>query len=295
LTVIRPHVSGAVYGLSASLNRLLWYPETFGGSGWAHYTPTVWTDGVDSLSASGTIGWWWGQFKARIASRVSVPSPVEIDIDMFYGAKNDTGTAVVTVVATDPIVYSNLRLTMCVIQNGLPPGGQVVRSWEPLWSGLSFSIAEGDTFTHSEEFVIQSAWVEENCRFVAFVQDLSTLDVLQSAQSPVLLPTPAKVNDLTIDLVEDEIWLEWPAVSLDTGGNPLVVDGYNVYRDTVGFRDPGSDPFFFTTDTYFVDDSGVVGTLDRQYFYWVAAVAGSKESIASPGAGEFDRLVETGK
>jgi hypothetical protein len=294
LTVIRPHVGGTYYE-AGSLNRFLWYPATFGSSGWAHYTPTIWTDGVDSLSASGTITWWWNQMKSRIASRLSIPSPVEIGIDMFYGAKHDTGTAVVTVVATDPIVYSNLRLTMCVIQNGLPPGGQVVRSWEDFWGGVTFSIAEGDTFTHSEEFVIKTAWPDENCRFVAFVQDANTYDVLQSAQSPVLVPTPAKVSGLSIDLVEDEIWLEWPAVTLDTGGNPLTVDGYHVYRDTVAFHDPGSDPFFFTTDTWFVDDSGVVGTLDRQYFYWVAAVAGSKESIASPGAGEFDRLAETGK
>jgi hypothetical protein len=149
--------------------------------------------------------------------------------------------------------------------------------------------------THSEEFVIKSAWPDEDCRFVAFVQDANTYDVLQSAQSPVLVPTPDKVADLTINLVEDDIRLDWPAVTLDTWGHPLAVDGYHVYRDTVDVRDPGSDPFFTTADTYFIDDSGVVGTLDKQYFYWVTAVAGYKESVASPGAGEFDRQVDPGK
>jgi hypothetical protein len=151
LTVIRPHVGGT-YGENASLNRLFWYPPYDGG----YYTPTLWTDGHDSLSASSTIAWWRSQMTSRISSRLSVPSPVEIDIQIFYGAKHDTGTAVVTVEAKDVIVYSNLRLTMCVIQNGLPPGGQVVRSWEPFWGGVSFSIAEGDTFTHSE--VVSLNW-----------------------------------------------------------------------------------------------------------------------------------------
>jgi len=291
LTVIRPHTSGT-YGLTASLNRLLWYPAWVDS---VYYTPTFWIDGVDSLSYYWTIPTWWSQLKSRISARLSVPSPVEMDLQIFYGAKHDTGTAVVTVEARDPIVYSNLRLTMCVIQNGLSPGGQVVRSWEDFWGGVNFSIAEGDTFTHSEEFVIKSAWVEENCRFVAFVQDAGTYDVLQSIHSPVLVPTPDKVVDLSINLVEDDIHLDWPAVTKDTRGNPLIVDGYHVYRDTVGFRDPGSDPFFTTTGTSYIDDSGVVGSLDRQYFYWVTAVAGYKESVASPGAGEFDRQVQPGK
>lgn len=283
---------GGTYYLAASLNRLFWYPAWVDS---AYYTPTVWIDGVDSLSYSWTITTWWNQLKSRISSRLAVPSPVEIDLQVFYGAKTDTGSAHVTVIAKDPITYSGLRLTLAVIQNGLATGGQVVRSWEPFWGGQSFSIAEGDTFTYDEEFIIKGPWVEENCKVVAFVQDANTYDVLQSVQSPLLVPTPAKVADLTINLVEDDIRLDWPAVTLDTGGNPLTVDGYHIYRDTVGFRDPGSDPFYTTSNTYYIDDSGVVGTIDRQYFYWVTAVAGYKESIESPGAGEFDRQLATGK
>ena len=289
--MIRPHVGGTYYE-AASLNRLFWYPA-WGDT--AYFTPTFWTDGVDSLVASSTISWWWSEMKSRISSRLSVPSPVEIDVKIFDDAKHDTLNAVVTVVATDPITYGNLRLTMCVIQNGLPPGGQVVRSWEPFWGGVSFSIAEGDSFTHSEELVIKSVWPNENCRFVAFVQDANTYDVLQSVQSPVVIPTPEKVVSLDINLVENDLRLDWSAVTMDTWGNPLTVDGYHVYRDTVDFRDPGSDPFFTTTSTYYIDDSGAAGTLDRQYFYWVTAVAGYKESIESPGVGEFDRPVASGK
>ena len=290
--MIRPHVSGT-YSQGGSLSRLFWYPPWADSS---YYTPTFWVDGIDSLSYSWPISTWWSQLKGRISSRLTVPSPVVMDLQVFYGAKTDTGTAVVTVEAKDPIVYTKLRLTICVIQSGLYSGqtrNQVVRSWEPGWSGVGFTLAEGDTFTYSEDFVIKTAWVEENCKIVAFVQDGNTYDVLQSIQSPLLVPTPEQVTDLDINLVKSDLRLDWPAVTTDTWGNPLTVDGYHIYRDTVDFRDPGSDPFFTTTDTYYIDDSGVVGTLDRQYFYWVTAVAGYKESVASPGTGEFDRLLNT--
>jgi hypothetical protein len=292
--VVRAHVGGTYY-YEGSLSRLFWYPPWADGS---YYTPTFWIDGTDSLSYSWPISTWWSQLKGRIASRLSVPSPVVMDLQVFYGAKTDTGTAVVTVEAKDPIIYTNLRLIICVIQNGLFSGqtrNQVVRRWEPDWSGTGFTIAEGDTFTHSEDFIIKTAWVEENCKIVAFVQDANTYDVLQSVQSPLLVPTPEQVTDLDINLVESDLRLDWPAVTVDTWGNPLTVDGYHIYRDTVDVLDPGSGPFSTTVNAFYVDDSGAVGTLDRQYFYWVTAVAGYKESAASPCAGEFDRQLNPGK
>ena len=72
----------------------------------------------------------------------------------------------VEVVAVDPITYTNLYLTMCVTEDGLSEGGhayhQVVRKWLPNMSGTSFSIAQGDTFTHSREFLDQENWIVRN-------------------------------------------------------------------------------------------------------------------------------------
>jgi hypothetical protein len=264
-----------------------------------YYTPTFWVDGVDSLSTAASISWWWNELKGMISSRVSVPSPVEMNIQVDFGAKADTGMAHVEVVAVDPITFSNLYLTMCVIENDLYGAGQarhqVVRKWLPNMSGTSFSIAQGDTFTHSREFVIEDTWDASNCHVVAFVQDRTAYDVLQSIQSPVVIPTPAMVTNLTATLVEDDIRLDWSPVEKDTYNNPLMVDHYNVYRNTTGFFEPGSDPFTTTAGTYYLDDSGVVGDSGTHYFYWVTAVAGDKESEAPGGVGEFDRSLLTGK
>ena len=76
----------------------------------------------------------------------------------------------------------------------------------------------------------------------------------------------------------------------DEGGLPLTVDHYVVYRDTlVGFFGPGSDPFDTTADTFYTDDTGVVGDSGINYYYAVTAVLGAKESDFSGAVGEFDR------
>ena len=93
----------------------------------------------------------------------------------------------------------------------------------------------------------------------------------------------------------DDLLLSWSPVSEDTGGNPMAVDHYQVYRDTLAFREPGSDPFQTTADTFLVDDTGVVGDIGRHYFYWITAVSGTKESADSQGAGELDRYLYFGK
>jgi hypothetical protein len=280
--------------------RFYWYPETYlpRYPFWKHWTPTLWLDGVQDVMESDTIAHTWSVYRGEIEARLAIPSPVEMDIQVFYGAKSDTGTVHVEVVATDPISFTNLHLNLAIIESNLSYSGsnfnQVLRDYFPSTTGVSFSIAQGDTFTHSEDFVIQGAWDEEECDIVAFVQDRTTRDVLQSIKSPVI-SIPALVSELTSTRVEDNIRLNWAEVTMDTRGNPLTVDHYNIYRDTVGFFDPGSDPFASINDIFYLDNTGVVGNPATQYFYWITAVAGYKESGGSAGVGEFDRDLITGK
>jgi hypothetical protein len=111
----------------------------------------------------------------------------------------------------------------------------------------------------------------------------------------VISPAPAAVADLTVTLSDDDLVLSWTPVDQDTQGGPLTVDHYLVYRDTLAFREPGSDPFQTTADTFWVDDTGVVGDTGTHYFYWITAVSGTKESTDSPGGGEIDIPLFSGK
>jgi agmatine/peptidylarginine deiminase len=106
---------------------------------------------------------------------------------------------------------------------------------------------------------------------------------------------PVPVADLKIDLSGDDLALSWSPVTIDGYGNPITVDHYYIYRDTVGFFGPGSVPFDSTAATSYLDGSGVTGDIGTNYYYAVTAVSGTKESILSGICGEFDRAVENGE
>jgi hypothetical protein len=207
--------------------------------------------------------------------------------------KADTGTAHVEVVATDTITFTNLRVRVAVVEDGVSYGGktydQLLRDYRPSHLGVSISIAEGETVTVSQDFPIQTAWAVENCRIVAFVQDNSTREVLQAIQKPVLTPVPEGIDDLTIALAENDLLLQWSPVVVDTSGNPIEVDLYRIYRDTVHNFTPGS-PFDTTTEAFYLDTTGVVGDTGTHHYYAVTVVAGEKESGSSGQVGEFEIL-----
>jgi hypothetical protein len=104
---------------------------------------------------------------------------------------------------------------------------------------------------------------------------------------------PAPVADLTVILSANDLLLEWSPVTVDGLGNPIVVDQYQIYRDTVAYFEPGSEPFDSTVALFYTDDTGVTGDTETNYYYAVTAVAGGKESALSDLAGEFDREVIT--
>ena len=106
---------------------------------------------------------------------------------------------------------------------------------------------------------------------------------------------PVPVSNLTVTLSGEDLRLEWSAVTTDGFGGPIVVDRYHIYRDTIAYFEPGSEPFDSTVALFYMDGSGVVGDTGRNYYYAVTAVAGGKESELSNMVGEFDRGLITGE
>jgi hypothetical protein len=218
---------------------------------------------------------------------------VVIDLQIEF-SKADSGTAHVEVVATDTIPFTNLRVRLAVVEDGVSYGGkiysQLLRDYFPTHWGVPITIAEGDTLNVSKDFPIRAAWVAENCRIVAFVQDNDTRDVLQAIQKPVIAPVPGGIDDLTITLAADDLLLQWSPVVVDTNGNPIEVNLYHIYRDTVPFFSPGPASFDSTTEAFYLDDTGVVGDTLTHHYYAVTAVAGGKESGFSGQVGEYEIL-----
>jgi hypothetical protein len=297
--VIRGHVSGGLY-LSEAVDRHHYYPETLWPEGtYGYWAPTLWVDGRDERTgADGDVIRQWGVYKSMISARLSISTPLVMDLDLQYGDRGDTARAVVQVIAEDSVAFNDLHLRLAVIESGVNYKGsynQVLRDYFPDIDGIYFTIAQGDTFTHQQDFIWDEVWLPANGRVAAFVQDDENRDVLQAVQAPLLAPVPEQPDDLTITLSGDDVLLDWSPVSADTAGSPLMVDHYQVYRDTVTTFDPASDPVAVTTETFFLDDSGVVGDPDHGYSYRVTAVAGFKESSASAGVGTFGKEVVPGK
>ncbi|MFC1683275.1 Omp28-related outer membrane protein, partial [Candidatus Zixiibacteriota bacterium] len=281
-------------------SKFFWYPST--GDPPAHYTPTAWFDGVNDITGVWTsIPYTQSQYKAAVDVRRAVPSPLELSIDVEHDAKSDSGTIHVQVVATDTVPHTKLHIRIALVEDSLFQGGdkydQILRDYLPTYLGWMFStISEGDTVEHSEDFTMDPGWDQSKMRVVAYVQNgkgtpPGEYEILQALQVPMYEPTPAAVAGLTSALLESDIVLQWSPVDQDEGGLPLTVDHYVVYRDTLSFFGPGSDPFDTTVDTSYTDDTGVVGDSGTNYYYTVTAVKGTKVSDFSGAAGEFDRYV----
>jgi len=193
--LIRHHVGGQFYDLEDSL-RFVYYPETYApDGGWAHWIPTVWFDGVEERTGA------WrdveeGQsiYREIIQAHQDLPTPLEMDFQVEYGTKASTGAVHVRVVATSIVYYTDLYLRLAIIESevdyGVKTYSQVLRDYLPSPAGISFSIAQGDTFTHSQNFVIDSAWEPDNCHIVAFVQNDLDRVVVQAMQDTIKIPTP---------------------------------------------------------------------------------------------------------
>jgi agmatine deiminase len=106
---------------------------------------------------------------------------------------------------------------------------------------------------------------------------------------------PVPIADLTVTLSATDLRLQWSAVTIDGFGNPITVDQYYVYRDTLTYFEPGSEPFDSSAAVSYTDDTGVTGDAETHYYYCVTAVYVGKESAFSNVTGEFDRELITGE
>jgi hypothetical protein len=102
---------------------------------------------------------------------------------------------------------------------------------------------------------------------------------------------PTAITDLTATLASSAIRLSWSAITEDTGGDPLVVDHYTIYRnvDPEFSPDPG-DSVGSTTGTSYDDPTSALKDPGVNHYYVVKAVSSAAgKSADSNRVGEFDK------
>ena len=192
--MIRNHVGGT-FSNSEALEKFFYYPETYvPDHGSAHWTPTVWFNGLDEQTGAwSNVNYSRSVYTGKIQTMQFFPTPLAMDLQVDFGVKADTGMVCVEIVATDVVAFSDLHLRLAVIESDVISGvkiyNQILRDYLPDQNGISFSIAQGDTFTHCQEFVIQGAWDAAECDIVAFVQNDAERMVIQAVQAPVVIST----------------------------------------------------------------------------------------------------------
>ena len=192
--MIRNHVGGT-FSNSEALEKFFYYPETYvPDHGSAHWTPTVWFNGLDEQTGAwSNVNYSRSVYTGKIQTMQFFPTPLAMDLQVDFGVKADTGMVCVEIVATDVVAFSDLHLRLAVIESGVSYGtktyNQILRDFLPDQNGISFSIAQGDTFHHSEPFVIDSGWDATECDVVAFVQNDAERMVIQAVQAPVVIST----------------------------------------------------------------------------------------------------------
>ena len=205
MVVVRNHVGGQFYKQEAS-GRFFYYPETQSSSGqWAHWMPTVWFAGMDEITGAWTnVYTTWNAYNEKITNWLYVPTPLVIDIDVDYVPQTASGTVRVEVFAESVVGFDDLHLRIVLTESDISHSQkiyeQVVRDYLPDHSGVAFTIAAGETFVHSEEYVIDSSWDPTECDIVVYVQNDAERMVIQCAQAPVPAQTPVAGEIADADL-----------------------------------------------------------------------------------------------
>jgi hypothetical protein len=89
--------------------------------------------------------------------------------------------------------------------------------------------------------------------------------------------------------IGNHLRLTWAPVTQDLEGAPILVDHYNVYRNTVAHYAVSGASFLGSTDSSPYDDLNVVGNPSVNYFYRIVAISeGGQASPPSDPTGEFD-------
>ena len=219
------------------------------------------------------------------ATVVTGGSDPSITVSYPNGGETLSGSATILWTATDPDPGETAALDID-LEYSANGGG----SWTP--------IATGETNDGAFDWNVSGLGDGSNYLVRATATDptmRSDMDVSDAVFTIQNTGPPAAVADLTATLSRTVIHLAWSAVTEDTGGAPIVVDHYVIYRNVdPGFIASAFDSIASTGGTSYDDATPALKDTSENHFYVIKAVdAPGRKSSDSNKAGEFDRELIT--
>ncbi|MEO0107351.1 MAG: Omp28-related outer membrane protein [candidate division WOR-3 bacterium] len=156
--------------------------------------PTTWFDGSKRVVGGVHTGTLYACFLDTVKYRLTVSSPLIIDLTCSYDTVANTGTVNATIQNTTSSAISG-TLHFVVVENNIPYSWQgmteldfVMRDMLPDQNGEAVTIPANSNITRSRNFTISASWKEKDCKIVVFVQS-STREIYQGAEIGIV-PIP---------------------------------------------------------------------------------------------------------
>ncbi|MEO0162041.1 MAG: Omp28-related outer membrane protein [candidate division WOR-3 bacterium] len=156
--------------------------------------PTTIFDGVKRVVGGIHTGTLYACFLDTVKYRLTVASPLVIDLTCSYDTVANTGTVNATIQNTTSSAISG-TLHFVIVENNIPYNWQgmtkldfVMRDMLPDQNGEGVTIPANSSITRSRNFTIATSWKEKDCKIVVFVQS-STREIYQGAEIGIV-PIP---------------------------------------------------------------------------------------------------------
>jgi hypothetical protein len=148
--------------------------------------PNSYFDGITNVLGGSTNT--YAQFLAKYNQRIAVPSNFTIGLNGMNEGLDYT--VLLNMEMVEPYPGTNLVAHLALTQSHCSFGGSlynfVTRLFVPNASGTPVYFTSNPVQTAVLQFTMNSAWVLDDCEFVAFIQDNSTKEILQATKVSVL-------------------------------------------------------------------------------------------------------------
>ncbi len=201
------------------------------------------------LVQAGASGSMLNKYLTKYNNRMNVPSNILMSMDIVHGKDSLDYTATITLTKVGTLTATNMKLLFTVTQShihyhwqGQDTLNYVNRLMIPNQNGTTVDFSTGDTQVIELEYTLDPAWVLKDVEFIAFVEDMTAKEVLETykvaaidlhpeftaSDTVVEINTPVTFTNSTtggfVDSPESYKWL-FPGATPDTSNeiNPTII------------------------------------------------------------------------